>query len=123
MSTRTTIFLAFLIALATSACVNPSEPQGQCTKCLPEEFLIRGNCYPKIRGCLVQEVGLVCTECQNGYVLSKGTCIREAVFYGLNGTDIPPISLNDNILNAQDLRDKLAELYGVPLSRGHNYLS
>ena len=123
MSIKTVLYWAFLLAIATSACINPSEPEGACTKCEPAEFLIEGICYPKIRGCLVQQAGLVCAECQNGYVLSRQTCIREAVFLGLNGTDIPPVTLNDNILSPDDLRDRLAELYGAPLSRANSYLT
>lgn len=76
---RTTIKLLLsllYIVMAASLCLDPSQPQGQCSECPPTSILIDGSCYARIRGCLRHLAGPSCQECQFGYVLSQGNCIR-----------------------------------------------
>ncbi len=98
----------FLIALAYSLCVNPSQSEGQCTECGPLDILIEGTCYVKIRGCLKHQAGPICMECQFGYVLNRASCIRDAIFYNnTNITNIPPVKINEVILTYDEIRNRL----------------
>lgn len=110
----------FLFSLACSLCVNPTQPEGQCTECGPLDILINGTCYVKIRGCLKHQAGPICVECQFGYILNKGLCIRDAIFNNnTNLTFIPPVKINEVTLTYEDIRNKLGEKYGNYFSDAH----
>ena len=67
--------------------------------------------------------GPICIECQNGYVLDKGLCIREAVYYNLTSLD-PAVVKIEGIpsLIYSEIRDRLGEKYGSEFPKVHKYL-
>lgn len=67
----------FLISLTYSLCLNPAEPEGKCTSCHALSILIKGTCFAKIRGCLIQ-TNDICASCLTGYLLNKYMCIHDA---------------------------------------------
>lgn len=76
MTPRALLLFCTLLSLASSSCLNSYEKDGECTKCDSLSFLDGKRCYLKIRGCLQNIAGPLCIQCQDGYILNKGACIR-----------------------------------------------
>ena len=61
--------------------------------------------------------------CQNGYVLSEGTCVREAVYFGLGvDTDVPPVIIDDQAIARKEIVDNVAEKYGSEVSKAAGFM-
>lgn len=116
------LLIALLLAVATPACLNAAETDGKCSACASTLLLINGSCFEKINGCLIQTQATVCSQCQSGYILTGGICVRTAVFYNLTDKSVPPISFVDQKLSAGEIRSRIAELYGNSFATSNDFL-